>query len=89
MLTRTIAVFSVIAATATSAIVVPAANATICTVNDDSVNYRAGPGPDYPVFGTVDRGQNLTYRGQTGDWVMGDLWGGRTGVWIYIAYLNC
>ncbi|KAH7043679.1 hypothetical protein BKA57DRAFT_470385 [Linnemannia elongata] len=89
MLTRTIAALSLIAAAATSVIAAPAATASVCTVNDDGVNYRGGPGPNYPVFGTVNKGQNLNYRGRTGDWIMGDLWGGRTGVWIYTAYLDC
>ncbi|MEL5959447.1 SH3 domain-containing protein [Streptomyces sp. CLV115] len=63
--------------------------AAVCTVNDNGVNFRGGPGTDYPVLGTVNRGQNLNYRGQQGNWVMGDLWGGPTGVWIHVAYLNC
>ncbi|KAF9548156.1 hypothetical protein EC957_007184 [Mortierella hygrophila] len=78
MLTRTIALLSLIAAAATSATAAPAATASVCTVNDNGVNYRAGPGPNYQAFGTVNRGQNLNYRGRTGDWIMGDLWGGRT-----------
>lgn len=61
----------------------------VCTVNDNGVNFRGGPGTDYPVLGTVNRGQNLNYRGQQGNWVMGDLWGGPTGVWIHVAYLDC
>ncbi|MEV0090828.1 SH3 domain-containing protein [Streptomyces sp. NPDC050738] len=65
------------------------APALVCTVNDNGVNFRGGPGTEYPVLGQVNRGQNLNYRGRTGDWVMGDLWGGPTGVWIYIAYLDC
>ncbi|GAA1360853.1 SH3 domain-containing protein [Streptomyces beijiangensis] len=65
------------------------APALVCTVNDNGVNYRGGPGPEYPVLGQVNRGQNLDYRGRTGDWIMGDLWGGTTGVWIYVAYLDC
>ncbi|KAG0258096.1 hypothetical protein BGZ95_005058, partial [Linnemannia exigua] len=70
MLARTIAVLSMIVA---------AASALTCTVNDDGVNYRPGPGSQYPPFGTVNRGQNLNYRRRSGDWIMGDLWGGRTG----------
>ncbi|KAF8945188.1 hypothetical protein BGZ47_003105 [Haplosporangium gracile] len=89
MLTRTIAVFSLIAAAATSAIAAPAAANLVCTVNDDGVNFRGGPGTNFPVLGSVNRGQNLNYRGRTGDWVFGDLWGGNTGIWIYTAYLNC
>ncbi|WP_329125796.1 SH3 domain-containing protein [Streptomyces sp. NBC_01465] len=65
------------------------APALVCTVNDNGVNFRGGPGSQYPVLGQVNRGQNLNYRGRTGDWIMGDLWGGTTGVWIYIAYLDC
>ncbi|MBW5248796.1 SH3 domain-containing protein [Streptomyces sp. P01-B04] len=66
-----------------------AAPAQVCTVNDNGVNFRGGPGTDYPVLGQVNRGQNLDYRGQQGNWVMGDLWGGPTGVWIHVAYLDC
>lgn len=65
------------------------APAGVCTVNDNGVNYRGGPGTDYPVLGQVNKGQNLNARGQQGNWIMGDLWGGRTGVWIHTAYLNC
>lgn len=53
------------------------------------MNFRGGPGNEYPVLGQVNRGQNLNRRGQQGNWVMGDLWGGPTGVWIHVAYLNC
>nr|WSW65950.1 SH3 domain-containing protein [Streptomyces sp. NBC_00995] len=66
-----------------------AAPAQVCTVNDNGVNFRGGPGTDYPVLGQVNRGQNLDYRGRQGNWVMGDLWGGPTGVWIHVAYLDC
>lgn len=83
MLTRTIAVFTMIVAAAS------AATEGVCTVNDNGVNFRGGPGIGYPPLGTVNKGQNLNYRGHTGDWVMGDLWGGRTGIWIYGAYLDC
>lgn len=61
----------------------------VCTVNDNGVNYRSGPGSQYPVMGTVNKGQKMNARGQEGSWVMGDLWGGRTGVWIHVAYLDC
>lgn len=64
------------------------APATVRTVNDNGVNFRGGPGKDYKVLGTVNKGQNLDYRGQQGNWIMGDLWGGPTGVWIHVAYLN-
>ncbi|MFH8344518.1 SH3 domain-containing protein [Streptomyces sp. NPDC018045] len=65
------------------------AAARVCTVNDNGVNFRGGPGENFPVLGKVNAGQKLNMRGQQGNWVMGDLWGGRTGVWIHVAYLNC
>lgn len=61
----------------------------VCTVNDNGVNFRGGPGPQYPVLGQVNRGQKLNLRGKQGNWVHGDLWGGRTGIWIHTAYVNC
>ncbi|MFH8344442.1 SH3 domain-containing protein [Streptomyces sp. NPDC018045] len=67
----------------------PAVQAVVCTVNDNGVNYRGGPGTNYPVLGQVNRGQKMNARGREGSWIMGDLWGGRTGVWIHVAYLNC
>ncbi|NBE52098.1 SH3 domain-containing protein [Streptomyces boluensis] len=64
--------------------------AHVCTVNDNGVNFRGGPGPEYPVLGKVDRGQNMDLIGTQGNWVHGNLWGGHTGVWIHTAYLdNC
>ncbi|WP_329456326.1 SH3 domain-containing protein [Streptomyces sp. NBC_01497] len=65
------------------------AAAVTCTVNDNGVNYRSGPGENYQVFGTVNKGQKINVRGQQGNWYMGDLWGGRTGVWIHVAYVTC
>ncbi|KAF9969874.1 hypothetical protein BGZ73_007598, partial [Actinomortierella ambigua] len=70
-------------------LIVGAVSAVVCTVNDDGVNYRGGPGPEYPVLGQVNSGQKMNLRGQQGNWKMGDLWGGATGVWIHVAYLNC
>ncbi|MET9296078.1 SH3 domain-containing protein [Streptomyces sp. NPDC003077] len=61
----------------------------VCTVNDNGVNYRSGPGSQYPVMGTVNKGQKINAHGREGSWVMGDLWGGPTGVWIHTAYLDC
>ncbi|MFS8200534.1 SH3 domain-containing protein [Streptomyces sp. CWNU-52B] len=61
----------------------------VCTVNDDRVNYRGGPGTQYPVLGQVNRGHRFHWRATEGEWRMGDLEGGRTGVWIHRAYLNC
>ncbi|MDK0523058.1 SH3 domain-containing protein [Streptomyces sp. ML-6] len=65
------------------------AAAAVCTVNDNGVNFRGGPGSNFPVLGQVNRGQKLNAHGQEGSWIMGDLWGGRTGVWIHTAYLDC
>ncbi|MFH8750406.1 SH3 domain-containing protein [Streptomyces rimosus] len=67
----------------------PAVQDIVCTVNDNGVNYRGGPGTNYPVLGQVNKGQKMNAKGREGSWVMGDLWGGRTGVWIHVAYLDC
>ncbi|MFH8492075.1 SH3 domain-containing protein [Streptomyces longisporoflavus] len=67
----------------------PAKRAAVCTVNDNGVNFRGGPGSQYPVLGQVNRGQKLNAHGREGSWIKGDLWGGRTGVWIHVAYLDC
>ncbi|MFE7110190.1 SH3 domain-containing protein [Streptomyces sp. NPDC057575] len=77
------------AAPGSTAVQAVKAPAVVCTVNDNGVNFRGGPGSEYPVLGQVNRGQKLNARGQQGDWVMGDLWGGPTGVWIHVAYLDC
>ncbi|MFH8515510.1 SH3 domain-containing protein [Streptomyces gelaticus] len=77
------------AAQSPAAVQAAKAPAVVCTVNDNGVNFRGGPGTNYPVLGTVNRGQKLNARGQQDEWVMGDLWGGRTGVWIHVAYLDC
>ncbi|MEV5341187.1 SH3 domain-containing protein [Streptomyces sp. NPDC052676] len=65
------------------------AAAVLCVVNDNGVNFRGGPGPEYPVLGQVHRGQQFNAHGQEGNWVHGDVVGGRTGVWIHVAYLDC
>lgn len=31
----------------------------VCTVSDNGANYRGCPGPEYPVLGQVNRGQNI------------------------------
>ncbi|MFM9373629.1 SH3 domain-containing protein [Streptomyces sp. Da 82-17] len=64
------------------------AKAVVCTVNDNGVNFRGGPGPEYPVLGKVNRGQKMDALGSQGNWVHGNLWGGHTGVWIHTAYLD-
>ncbi|MDQ8705029.1 SH3 domain-containing protein [Streptomyces sp. LHD-70] len=81
-------------ASAPGAKAVPAAaqeaQARVCTVNDNGVNFRGGPGPEYPVLGQVNRGQKMDAIGVQGVWVHGNLHGGHTGVWIHTAYLdNC
>ncbi|QNP75857.1 SH3 domain-containing protein [Streptomyces roseirectus] len=65
------------------------ARAFVCVVNDDGVNFRGGPGTEYAVLGQVNRGQQFEYLDQVGDWVKGNLVGGRTGVWIHYSYVNC
>ncbi|MDI3420067.1 SH3 domain-containing protein [Streptomyces luteolus] len=66
------------------------AKAPVCVVNDNGVNFRGGPGPEYPVLGQVNRGQKMDGLGVQGVWVHGNLHGGHTGVWIHTAYLdNC
>ncbi|WP_405387525.1 hypothetical protein OG596_05935 [Streptomyces sp. NBC_01102] len=37
-----------------------AAPAAVCTVDDDGVNFRGGPGTEYPVPGQVNRGRTST-----------------------------
>lgn len=46
-----------------------------------------GPGTQYPVPGQVNRGQELVHRDYDDVWIMGDLVGERTGVWIHKDYL--
>ncbi|MFD3524229.1 SH3 domain-containing protein [Streptomyces sp. NPDC058653] len=65
------------------------AQALVCTVNDNGVNFRGGPGTHHPVLGQVNRGQQFAARNYDGRWIMGDIVGGRTGVWIHDAYLDC
>ncbi|MEK8145524.1 hypothetical protein NKH18_41965 [Streptomyces sp. M10(2022)] len=36
------------------------APAAVCTVNDNGVNFRGGPGTDYSVLGTVNRARIST-----------------------------
>ncbi|GAB2812076.1 SH3 domain-containing protein [Streptomyces daliensis] len=94
----TLALAPVTALAAPGALTAPSAQASqsaaqrldlVCTVNDNGVNYRGGPGSQYPVLGQVNKGQKMNAKGKEGSWVMGDLWGGRTGVWIHVAYLDC
>ncbi|MET8829379.1 SH3 domain-containing protein [Streptomyces sp. NPDC004610] len=61
----------------------------ICTVTENGVNFRGGPGTQYPVLGQVNAGRQLIERSQDGNWIMGDVVNGRSGVWIHSAYLDC
>ncbi|WP_222853326.1 hypothetical protein [Fodinicola acaciae] len=79
------------AATGVSAAPAPAkAAAFTCFVNTNNVNYRSGPGTQYPSYGQVNRGQGFDGRLEAaGGWSLGNLWGGRSDVWIYTQYLDC
>jgi uncharacterized protein YgiM (DUF1202 family) len=63
--------------------------AYLCTVNDNGVNLRGDPGAQFAVLGQVNRGQQFDVHTYDGRWAQGDVVGGRTGVWIYDAYLDC
>ncbi|KAH0592619.1 hypothetical protein MHUMG1_09609 [Metarhizium humberi] len=86
--------FAIFSALAASAIATPAGANTAaadytCTVNADNVNYRTGPGTQYPSLGQVNQGQNIDITGNSNGWCQGNLWGGPAAVWIYCQYLNC
>ena len=57
------------------------------TVNQDNVEVRSGPSPDYPIIGVVNRGQTFTPTGRTpaGDWLQFS-WEGMAG-WVYAPSL--
>ena len=59
-----------------------------CFITENNVNYRSGPGTNYPSFGQVNKGQGFWVYGNTGRWLHGNLWGGRAGVWIYADYCS-
>lgn len=40
----------------------------VSTVTATDVNFRSGPGTNYPVIGSLDRGDNLWVLGTSGDW---------------------
>lgn len=60
-----------------------------CTVTENNVNFRAGPGTNFKSYGQVNRGQNLEYIWYENGWVHGNLWGGRADVWIANKFLKC
>ncbi|MFI6029425.1 SH3 domain-containing protein [Amycolatopsis magusensis] len=62
-------------------------------VQYNGVNVRTGPGVQYPRVDIVYRGQgfNVYFCSNGHDnrkWCLGDLWGGRTRVWIAQDYIN-
>ncbi|HEY3556975.1 MAG TPA: hypothetical protein VGL05_05920 [Kribbella sp.] len=57
-----------------------------CFITENNVNYRSGPGTQYPSYGQVNKGQGFYMYKYSGQWFYGDLWGGRKGVWIYQDY---
>ncbi len=59
-----------------------------CFITDNNVNYRSGPGTQYPSYGQVNRGQGFWVYGNSGRWLHGNLWGGRADVWIYGDYCS-
>lgn len=57
-----------------------------CWVTENNVIYRASPGGT--PLGQVHRGQGFDTVEYRDGWFRGNLWGGRTNVWIYAAYLD-
>ncbi len=56
------------------------------TVTGNGVNLRSGPGTDYSVLGTRDKGDSLTVTGVSGDWYKID-WNG-SAAYIRSDYLS-
>ncbi|WP_264843939.1 SH3 domain-containing protein [Caldinitratiruptor microaerophilus] len=56
-------------------------------VTADVLNVRAGPGVQFPIVGTVTRGQVLEVREIAGDWWQVAPTGGRVG-WVSGAYME-
>ena len=58
------------------------------TVARDAVNARSGPGTNYPIIGTVSRGQTFTPdgRNQAGDWLRFNSTAGQ--VWVYAPLMT-
>lgn len=59
-----------------------------CYVTANNVNFRSGPGINYPSLGQVHAGQGFDTVELSGDWFRGNLWGGPSNVWIHASYLN-
>ncbi|MGZ0153514.1 SH3 domain-containing protein [Kribbella sp. WER1] len=82
---------AVTGATATTASAASAGTDDIgvnCFITENNVNYRSGPGTQYPSYGQVNKGQGFYMYGSSGQWYYGDMWGGRKGVWIYQDYCH-
>ncbi len=59
-----------------------------CWVQENNVNFRTGPGTNYPSLGQVHRGQGFDVTSWAGPWFKGNLWGGPRNVWIHGQYLD-
>ncbi|MGZ0153515.1 hypothetical protein ACXJJ3_41060 [Kribbella sp. WER1] len=87
-----VAAVSTAAATVTGGVAqaAPAQAQYICHVNTNNVNYRSGPGTQYPSYGQVHAGQAFDGRlSTTGGWMLGNLPGIRNDVWIQGSYITC
>ncbi|MFI7345295.1 SH3 domain-containing protein [Streptomyces sp. NPDC049936] len=59
-----------------------------CFVTENNVNFRSGPGTNYPSLGQVHRGQGFDVVEYSDHWFRGTLWGGPSDVWIHSDYLD-
>lgn len=61
-----------------------------CHVNANNVNYRSGPGTNYPSYGQVHKGRGFWWTvWNSRGWCKGNIKNGRDNVWIYCPYLTC
>ncbi|MGQ9625654.1 MAG: SH3 domain-containing protein [Anaerolineae bacterium] len=62
--------------------------APLASVLADILNFRSGPGTNYPVLGQLARGTSLELlaRSEAGDWLKVRLGDGREG-WVYAEYV--
>jgi uncharacterized protein YraI len=54
----------------------------------NNVNYRTGPGVQYPSLGQVNYGQGFNTNAYDTGWWEGTMWGGPSHVWIHRDYLG-
>jgi N-acetylmuramoyl-L-alanine amidase len=59
----------------------PSGTTTVVTVTWTSANFRSGPGNEFPVLMTVNKGDKLTIIGERGEWFNVRLEDGQEG-WI-------